>query len=78
MKIDRGATSDEIRCAFRKLSIEYHPDKTPGNVDRATLLFQQMLEAYECLIDEGKRRLNDAQLEVENRRGWWGWYQKER
>lgn len=73
LKVHRSATSDEIRRAFRKLSVQFHPDKNPHNAEKATLLFQQILEAYECLVDVGSRGRYDAQLEAANRWGWWGW-----
>ena len=48
--------------------------KTQTTLTKQLFLFQQILEAYECLIDEGKRRLYDAQLEAAKSRAWWGWY----
>ena len=59
--VERSATMEEIKAAFRKLSIVMHPDKNPGNTEKATTLFKQISEAYDCLKDASKRRIYDAQ-----------------
>jgi molecular chaperone DnaJ len=51
--IDRNATDDEIKKAFRKLAFKYHPDHNHG--DRATDRFKEINEAYEVLSDPDKR-----------------------
>ncbi|XP_062166596.1 chaperone protein dnaJ 72 isoform X2 [Alnus glutinosa] len=57
--LNRNATKDEIKEAFRKLAIKLHPDKhsqSPQAVrENATLRFKQVSEAYEVLSDERKR-----------------------
>jgi hypothetical protein len=68
LKVQRTATADDIRSAFRKLSVTLHPDKNPNNAEKATQLFQQVLEAYECLSDSMKRMRYDQQLDAETRR----------
>ena len=72
LRIARTATMDEIKLAYRTLSKTYHPDKNADRVEKATLLFQQILEAYECLSDVAKRRAYDQHLEVTSR-AWWQW-----
>ena len=62
LRVDRLATAEEIRSAFRKLSVALHPDKNQTNAEKATKLFQQILEAYECLKDDSKRMLYDHQI----------------
>jgi curved DNA-binding protein CbpA len=57
--LNRNATKDEIKEAFRKLAIQLHPDKhsqSPQAVrENATLRFKQVSEAYEVLSDDRKR-----------------------
>ncbi|XP_028088571.1 chaperone protein dnaJ 72-like isoform X2 [Camellia sinensis] len=57
--LTRNATKDEVKEAFRKLAMQFHPDKhshSPNSVkDGATLRFKQVSEAYEVLMDDRKR-----------------------
>ncbi|XP_059668230.1 chaperone protein dnaJ 72-like isoform X2 [Cornus florida] len=57
--LSRTANKEEIKEAFRKLAMEFHPDKhaqSPKSVrDGATRRFKQVSEAYEVLIDDRKR-----------------------
>ena len=59
--IGRNASKEEIKEAFRKLALKYHPDKhaqsTTAVRDGATLRFKQVSEAYEVLSDDRKRSL---------------------
>ncbi|KPJ89384.1 MAG: hypothetical protein AMS17_02130 [Spirochaetes bacterium DG_61] len=56
--IDRNATKEEIKKAYRKLAIRYHPDKNPGDKS-AEENFKEATEAYEVLGDEQRRKLYD-------------------
>ena len=57
------AGSDEIKEAFRKLAIEYHPDKNLNNPDYDSEKFYKVYEAYETLNDKEKRKIyNETQL----------------
>lgn len=54
LNVNRGADADEIKKAYRKLAIQYHPDKNPGNKE-AEDKFKEATEAYEVLRDPEKR-----------------------
>jgi curved DNA-binding protein len=56
--VSRDATQDQIKKAFRKLAVKYHPDKNPGNKE-AEAMFKEITEAYEVLSDPEKRRRYD-------------------
>ncbi|MDR3713659.1 MAG: J domain-containing protein [Puia sp.] len=56
--IDKGATQDQIRSAYRKLARKYHPDLNPNDKD-ANKKFQQINEANEVLSDPEKRKKYD-------------------
>ena len=52
--ISRSASQDEIKKAYRKLAIQYHPDKNPDNKE-AEEKFKDIAEAYAILSDPGKK-----------------------
>ena len=49
--IQKGASDDEIKKAFRKLAVKYHPDKNPGD-KAAEEKFKEINEAYSVLSDK--------------------------
>lgn len=55
--VERDASSKDIKKAFRKMALKYHPDKNPDT--DTTKKFREVAEAYEVLSDEDKRRQYD-------------------
>ncbi len=56
--VKRDATADDIKKAYRKLAVQYHPDKNAGNVE-AEEKFKEISAAYEILSDPQKRQKYD-------------------
>lgn len=58
LEISKSASTEEIKKAYRKMAIKYHPDKNPGDKD-AEEKFKEAAEAYEVLSDDNKRARYD-------------------
>jgi len=56
--VKKDATQGEIKAAYRKIAVKYHPDKNPGNKE-AEEKFKEAAEAYSVLSDESKRKEYD-------------------
>lgn len=56
--VDKSATADQIKSAYRKMAIKYHPDKNPGDKE-AEEKFKEAAEAYSVLSDADKRAKYD-------------------
>ena len=57
--VDKNATEEEIKKAYRKLAKKYHPDANPNNKEEAEAKFKEVNEAYENLSDPQKRKMYD-------------------
>jgi molecular chaperone DnaJ len=56
--VERGASGDDIKKAYRKMAMQYHPDRNPGDA-AAEQKFKDITEAYDVLKDEQKRAAYD-------------------
>lgn len=56
--VDRSVSESDLKKAFKRLAIKYHPDKNPGNKE-AEEKFKEAAEAYEVLSDQAKRQTYD-------------------
>lgn len=58
--LTKNATLDDIKKAYKKLAIKWHPDKNLNNKEEATQNFREIAEAYEVLTDDSKRKAYDS------------------
>ncbi|XP_032647549.2 dnaJ homolog subfamily B member 2-like isoform X4 [Chelonoidis abingdonii] len=57
--VPRNASSDDIKKAYRRAALKWHPDKNPENKEHAEQKFKEIAEAYEVLSDKEKRDIYD-------------------
>lgn len=57
LEVARSATESDIKKAYRKMALRWHPDKNLDNKDEAEVMFKRISEAYEVLSDKEKRAI---------------------
>ena len=55
LNLSRDASPGDIKQAFRRLAMQYHPDRNPGSIVDSEAKFKEINEAYEVLGDEQRR-----------------------
>jgi DnaJ family protein B protein 4 len=53
LQVDRNANDDDLKKAYRKLAMKWHPDKNPNNKKEAEAKFKQISEAYDVSTSKG-------------------------
>ncbi|KAH1155301.1 hypothetical protein AAZX31_18G182200 [Glycine max] len=59
LQVDRSAKDEDLKKAYRRLAMKWHPDKNPNNKKEAEAKFKQISEAYDVLSDPQKRGIYD-------------------
>ncbi|ETB62807.1 hypothetical protein, variant [Plasmodium yoelii 17X] len=62
LNVKKSSSKNEIKQAYRKLALKYHPDRNPNNRTESEQKFREITEAYETLSDDNKKSIYDSQL----------------
>src|ERR1700756_2769794 len=58
--VTKAASIEEIKSAYRKAALKWHPDRSPENKEEAEVRFRECTEAYSVLSDTQKRQIYDT------------------
>ncbi len=72
LEVNKGASSEEIKKAYRKMAMKYHPDRNSGDAS-AEAKFKEVNEAYQTLSDPQKKQQYDT-FGTTGGAGWGGWF----
>lgn len=70
LELPRNANPDQIKKAYRRLAMKYHPDRNPDNPKAAEAKFKELAEAYKVLSDPEQRARYDAWLSEQETSAW--------
>ena len=59
LEVNKNASENDLKKAYRKLAVKWHPDKNPNNKEEAEKKFKEISEAYDVLKDKSKREMYD-------------------
>ncbi|CXJ00214.1 DNAJ like protein, putative [Plasmodium berghei] len=62
LNVKKSSSKNEIKQAYRKLALKYHPDRNPNNRKESEQKFREITEAYETLSNDNKKSIYDSQL----------------
>ena len=60
LEVPTSASESEIKKAYKKAALKWHPDKNPNNKEEANKKFQEISEAFDILSDSSKRSTYDS------------------